>query len=288
MTMQEKYERLQKILKEYGSIAVAFSGGVDSTFLLAAAQDAVGAGAFAVFADSPVVMSGERTACGQFCRERHIRLLRVPFAWEDLKSIWSNPTDRCYHCKKLLFTKMKAAIGTAVLADGTNADDLSDYRPGLRALKELNVRSPLLEAGYTKHEIRAGLKSMGIPLWDRPAYACLASRIPYGERITAEKLEAVDRAETVLRNADFVQVRVRCVEQTFSPECLQSEREDEQGNAALYARVEVLPEEVPRLQAMLEEPELLRTFAALGFCGAEADPRGYRRGSLNEGLHLKK
>ena len=265
----EKYDALGKLLLRYGSAAVAFSGGVDSTFLLTAAREVLGENAFAIFADSPVVMEQERKECLAFCREKGRRLIRLTVTAEEMETSWENSPERCYYCKRLLFFKMKEAAGDAVLAEGTNVDDLSDYRPGIRALRELGIQSPLLAAGYTKEEIRRELRERNLKVWEKPAYACLASRIPYGEMITEDKLRKIDRAEQGLRSLGFRQLRVRCLER---------------GTKGLEARVEVLPEAVERLREAACFSEAEKIVREAGFSALSVDPKGYRRGSLNRGL----
>ncbi|MDO4552849.1 MAG: ATP-dependent sacrificial sulfur transferase LarE [Bacillota bacterium] len=262
---EDKYQRLEEILQGYGSLAVAFSGGVDSAFLLAFAWELLPGRVLALTAEAPAFPAWEQEEAVEFCRERGIPQVRVALEWGDLAGFAENPPDRCYLCKRSIFTILKKkaeAEGFSVLADGTNGADVLDYRPGMRALAELGIVSPLKEAGLTKEDIRPWLRRRGISLWDKPSCACLASRIPYGEPITAEKLQAVDAVERFLRGRGFAQVRVRC--------------------HGAVARIEVEPAE--RRRFLLEEDlmELTEKAAkAAGFSFAALDLGGYRMGSLN-------
>ena len=252
---EEKYTKLLEILQGMGRIVVAFSGGVDSTFLTYAAKEAVGANALAVTSPSGVVPERDL---------RDVDELAVPGFAE-------NPPDRCYICKKTLFTKLLevAKDKKAVLCEGSNMDDLGDYRPGLRALKELAVRSPLQEAGLTKAEIRLLSQKFGLPTWSKPASACLASRFAYGERITATKMAAVDKAEQLLFDLGFTQYRVR------------AHGDEKKG---LLARIEVLPEDLAKALQPECRQEIITKFKGLGFAYVTLDLLGYRTGSMNEVL----
>lgn len=209
-----KLDNLEKILKSYKRITVALSGGVDSAFLLAFACKVLGTqNVRAITACGPHLAEDEVEYAKALCTS-----LGIEHAVIDMDHILPilapNPADRCYHCKKAMFSTLKefaakAAADDFVLADGTNLDDMDDYRPGHKALAELEIASPLKDAGLTKNEIREALKEMGSPIWDKPAFACLASRIPYGEEITEDKLTAVYKAETFLRSLGLRQVRVR-------------------------------------------------------------------------------
>lgn len=226
MKLDNKLEKLEAILKDYPRILIALSGGVDSAFLLTFAVKAMGKDRVsAVTACGPHLAKDESAYAERLCRH-----LGVDHDFTDVGHILSvikpNPADRCYLCKKEMFSmlKEKAEATDSILADGTNLDDMDDYRPGHRALNELKISSPLKDAGLTKNDIRQALKAIakaderiysalildeGIPMWEKPAFACLASRIPYGERITEEKLSAVYEAELFLRSLGFAQVRVR-------------------------------------------------------------------------------
>ena len=193
-----KYEKLQKRLKELGRLVVSFSGGVDSTFLLAVAHEAIGNQVTAVTAAGRSVPEWEIEEAREFCRERGIRHIVFSFDELEVDGFADNPPDRCYHCKTAILQKVREAaeqVDTVYIAEGSNVDDDGDYRPGKRAVQEAGVISPLREAGLTKAEIRQLSKKMGLATWDKPSFACLASRFAYEEPITAEKLRMVELAE---------------------------------------------------------------------------------------------
>ena len=239
--------------------AIAFSAGVDSTLLLDLARETLGENALAVTAVSVLTPEREQREAAAFCRERGIRLLRVPFDPFAVPGFRENPPDRCYLCKKALFLSLRTAAekeGFGTLLDGTNADDLRSDRPGLRAIEELGVKSPLAEAGMTKTEIRALSALRGLPTAGKPALACLATRVPAGETVTTEKLMRIDRAEALLFAMGFSQVRVRC-----------------HGD---LARIELKPEELPRLLAPETARKAAEAVRAAGFRYVAADLEGYR------------
>ena len=223
MTLNSKLKKLEDILKSYNEIAVALSGGVDSAFLLAFACKTLGHEKVrALTASGPHLAADEIEYAKALCASLGVAHDIIDMA-HIMPILAPNPADRCYHCKKAMFTDLKASV-TSVLADGTNLDDMSDYRPGHKALAELQIASPLKEAGLTKSEIREALEMIaeddtaltgalmlpdGSPIWEKPAFACLASRIPYGEEITEDKLTAVYKAESFLRSIGLKQVRVR-------------------------------------------------------------------------------
>ena len=196
--LEQKYQRLQEILTQFGRVAVAFSGGVDSTFLLYAAHATLGEDALAVTAVTAALPQRERQGAEALCAQLGVRRLVYPLDVLTLPAFQTNPPDRCYHCKRALFQGMLTltqAAGFPTLVDGSNVDDTGDYRPGMRALAELGIQSPLLTAGLTKGDIRALSHRFHLPTWNQPSAACLASRIPYGEAITGEKLALVEQAE---------------------------------------------------------------------------------------------
>lgn len=262
---EQKMRKLSEYLAGLGSVAVAFSGGVDSTFLLQAAKDVLGDGVIALTAVSDFFPDRERREADAFCRERGIRqiicreeILKVP-------GVAANPANRCYLCKRALFEMFLAQAkrqGFSHVAEGSNLDDLGDYRPGLQAIAELGILSPLRECGFSKEDIRALSKEMGLPTASKPSYACLASRFAYGEEITGEKLAMVDQAEQLLLDLGFTQMRVRI--------------------HGTLARIEVLPEDFPRLAEPALRREIAEKLKTYGFSYVTADLAGYRTGSMNE------
>ena len=264
----EKWDKLIISLKSLGRVAVAFSAGVDSTFLLRAAHEALGENVIAVTGRSLAFPETEGREAAAFCRELGVEQITVEFDQMAIPGFEDNPPDRCYLCKKALFSAFIDAakkMGFSCVAEGSNADDVGDYRPGLRAIAELGVKSPLKDAGFTKREIRELSEELGLPTWNKPSMACLATRFPYGERITKEKLAAVDAGEQMLRKAGFRQVRVRS-----------------HGN---IARIEI---ECGQFQKLLEmSGEIDRAFHELGFLYVTMDLAGYRMGSMNKELTEK-
>ncbi len=262
-----KLERLRAQLREIGSAAVAFSSGVDSTFLLRVAHEELGENVVAVTARSHSFPKRELDEAAAFCAREGVRHEIIDSEELDIPGFAENPPDRCYHCKKALFGKLIAfaqANGLAAVLEGSNMDDDGDYRPGRRAIMELGVASPLHDAGLTKAEIRVLSKRMGLPTADKPSFACLASRFPYGERITAAGLERVERAEQWLMDAGLglVQLRVR--------------------SHGDMARIEVPPADIPRIAARAEE--IAAALKSFGFAYVALDLQGYRTGSMNEVL----
>ena len=264
--LPEKLERLKGLLKSYGSVVIAYSGGVDSTFLLAVAHEVLGDGAVAVTIKSDVVPDIEVGETIDFCKERGIQRIEIPVNCFDIEGFADNRPERCYICKKSIFTQVidtAKGIGIEVVAEGSNVDDGGDYRPGMKAIDELGVKSPLREAGLSKKEIRTLSKEMGLPTWAKPSFACLASRFAYGETITPEKLKLVERAEQILREKGFKQFRVRM-------------------HGDNLARIEVTEEELDMLYNMKEE--IYNQLQSLGFIYITMDLKGYRTGAMNETL----
>lgn len=265
--IEDKEAQLKTIFREMGSCAVAFSGGVDSTYMLAAAHEVLGENAVAITAVAEVFPDREMKEATDFCASRGIRQIRIPIRALDTPGFAENPKDRCYLCKKAIFGKILETAkenGIAYVAEGSNMDDLGDYRPGHRAIAELKVRSPLREAGLYKEEIRELSKRRQLPTWAKPSFACLASRFVYGETITEEKLAMVEKAEEYLRSLGLKQFRVRL--------------------HGMMARIEVLPEEIPTITDASVREDLVSFFEKLGFTYTSLDLKGYRTGSMNAPL----
>ncbi|MCL1916003.1 MAG: ATP-dependent sacrificial sulfur transferase LarE [Desulfovibrionaceae bacterium] len=262
----KKRQLLTEYLRGLGSVAVAFSGGTDSAFLLQTAHDALGDGVMAVTGCSPSFPQRELWTAQEFTRTRGIRHYLVNSEELALEDFAKNPPDRCYWCKKQLLGKimdLAAQKGAVRVAEASNLDDENDYRPGLKAVAEMGVLSPLRLARLGKAEIRALSKEMGLPTWNKPAFACLASRFPYGERISPEGLARVDAAEQFLLDQGFEQVRVRFHEQGRLARLeLDEDGLDRLADAALRRRVDLHLRE-------------------LGFIYSAVDLRGYLPGSLN-------
>lgn len=273
--MEDKYEadRRYNILKEYltelESVAVAFSGGVDSAFLLKVAVDVLGKDkAIAVTAVSSLFPEREQREAEEFCNKYGIKQIKFHHNEFEIKDFKNNPPNRCYLCKRRLFEQIiSIAEGNNIkhVVDGSNMDDNGDYRPGMVAIRELNIKSPLQYAGLYKEDIRELSKKLGLSTWNKPSLACLASRFAYGETISEEKLAMVDKAEQLLFDMGFSQFRVRIHGQ-------------ENG---LTARIEILPEEFPRLMEEDSRKRINKYFKEIGFSYVTLDLEGYRMGNMN-------
>ncbi|MCM1171442.1 MAG: ATP-dependent sacrificial sulfur transferase LarE [Clostridium sp.] len=263
----EKYEKLKEYLKSLESIAVAFSSGVDSTFLLFAAKEALGDNVIAVTASSCSFPKRELNEATKYCEENGIRHEVCQSEELEIEGFSHNPKNRCYLCKHELFEKiLKIAEqeGIKAVVEGSNLDDNGDYRPGLQAVAELDIKSPLRHIGFTKDEIRVLSKYLNIPTWNKQSFACLASRFVYGETISEDKLSMVDKAEQLLLDLGFHQVRVR-IHNTI-------------------ARIEIMPEEFEKLISEEIRNQIIKSFKEYGFSYVTMDMIGYRTGSMNEVL----
>ncbi len=265
MNQRRKKEKLISILKGYGSLMVAFSGGVDSTFLLAVAHEALGDNIAALTATSETYPEHERDAAIAFANSRGMKHLVIDSNELDIENFARNDTKRCYYCKSELFKlcrKEADKLGIAQVADGSNVDDLGDFRPGRDAAKELGVKSPLVDAGLTKDDIRELSREMRLSTHDKPAFACLSSRFPYGTTITRERLGIIKKCEDFLRELGIKQFRVRY--------------------HGKLARIEVLKNDIARLMEDELRDKVVQKFKESGFTYVSLDLEGYRLGSQNE------
>jgi uncharacterized protein len=270
-TQLEKLESLKRYIKDMGDIAVAFSGGVDSTFMLKVAHDVLQDKAIAVTATSASFPERELNETMKFCEQEKIKQVLCKSEELEIDGFCKNPKNRCYLCKHELFTKIqKIASENNIehVAEGSNMDDLGDYRPGLQAVSELGVYSPLRAVQLSKSDIRALSKYLGLPTWEKPSFACLASRFVYGETITEEKLGMVDKGEQLLIELGFRQVRVRI----------------HGGDKGTIARIEIEPEEFDKLLNSQVRNRITTEFKEIGFTYVAMDLSGYKTGSMNETL----
>jgi uncharacterized protein len=268
--LASKAAALDRLLREIPSLIVAYSGGVDSAFLAYAATRALGARALCVTADSPSYPDRHRQLATRIAAEFGFRHEIIFTAELERPEYRANPANRCYYCKQELYTHLSRIAterGVATIADGSNADDRGDYRPGRQAAREFAVRSPLDEAGLTKADIRELSRRAGLPTWNEPASACLSSRIPYFSEVTDQKLRTIERAESILRDLGFVVCRVR--------------------HHDTIARIELGRDEMPRALEPQMADTIDRELRALGYQHVTVDIRGYRLGSLNEALRLR-
>jgi uncharacterized protein len=268
MILEEKTEKIKSLIREMDSTLVAFSGGVDSTLVLALAHEVMGERTLAVTAQSASVPNREMQASCQLAKEIGARHLVVRTEEMSNPEYRANPANRCYHCKTELYSNLKRVAeqnDISTILNGINLDDLGDYRPGIDSAREHGVRSPLVEAEFSKQDVRDLSRAMGLSIWNKPAMACLSSRIPYGQPVTAEKLSRVEQAEDLLLSFGFKQVRVR--------------------HLGTKACIELDQNEIPRYQSDESiQISVQEKLMALGFSCVVLDPDGYRMGSLNEAL----
>ncbi|MFQ5455446.1 MAG: ATP-dependent sacrificial sulfur transferase LarE [Nitrospirota bacterium] len=264
--IEDSYKILQEIIKGMEGVVIAFSGGVDSSLILKISHDILKDKAVAVTAKSPTYPEHELIMAKEFASCCGIRHIIIDSNELEISGFNKNDTRRCYYCKKELFARLRDAaneMGIEYIADGTNMDDSRDYRPGMDAARELGVRSPLKEAGIDKEGVRHISKAIGLANWDKPSFACLSSRFPYGTEITYKRLDKINKAENIIRGEGFRQYRVRYHGET--------------------AKIEVSPDEISRILKEDIRNKIIKGFKEIGFIYITIDLEGYRQGSLNEG-----
>ncbi len=267
-SVEEKTARLKEIFQSMGKVLVAYSGGVDSTLLLRVAHESLGGGhVLAVTALSPLYPDRELAAAKRTAQEMGLKHILIESNELEIEGFSKNPSNRCYFCKKELFEEMQNIArkeGIPYIVEGSTLDDERDHRPGRKAIHELGIRSPLQEARFTKEDVRELSRALGLSTWDKPSFACLASRFPYGEEITPEGLKMVDEAEDFLISLGFKQVRVRHYQN--------------------LARIEVYPEEINRLMNGSLREKIVDRLKKIGYHYVTLDLQGFRSGSMNEVL----
>ena len=267
--LQQKLKNLRAYFEKLDTVAIAFSGGVDSTFMLKVAADTLSKEkVLAIKMSSAFFTKCEKEETETFCRQQGINHLFLPVDVLRIDGVAQNPANRCYLCKNALFGRMKRFVaerGFVYVCEGSNADDSFDDRPGMKAVEELNIKSPLRSVGLTKGEIRALSKELNLPTWDKPSFACLASRVAYGEEITTEKLQMIEEAEQLLSALGFAQRRVRL--------------------HGKVARIEILPQDFEKIIDPDTRAEINEKFSALGFSYISLDLEGFRAGSMNKTIN---